>query len=95
LYLFQNKSSKSLFQTAKTIRSWKSDTIIAMKELNSIPQSTWTCGIRTGEFTVEILLCHEKRNVMVLCNRIKKPEVIRVTARLYAFEKVQGTFKFI
>jgi hypothetical protein len=61
-----------------------------MKELNSIPQSTWTCGIRTGEFT-----CHEKRNVMVLCNRIKKPEVIRVTARLYAFEKVQGTFKFI
>jgi hypothetical protein len=66
-----------------------------MKELNSIPHSTWTCGIRTGEFTVEILFCHEKRNVTVLCNRIKKPEVIGVTARLHAFEKAQGTFKFI
>jgi hypothetical protein len=66
-----------------------------MKELNSIAQSTCTCGIRTGEFTVEILLRHEKSNVTVLCNRIKKPEAIRVTARLHAFEKVQGTFKFI
>jgi hypothetical protein len=66
-----------------------------MKELNSIPQSTWTCGIRTGELRVEILFRHENRNVTVLCNRIKKPEASRVTARLHAFEKVQGTFKFI
>jgi hypothetical protein len=67
-----------------------------MKELNSIPQSTWTCGIRTGEFTVEILFRHEKRNVTYgAFNTNKKPEVIRVTATLHAFEKAQGTFKFI
>jgi hypothetical protein len=66
-----------------------------MKEVNSNPQSTWTCGIRRGEFRAEILFRHKNRNVTVFCNRMKKPEASRVTAKLHAFKKVQGTVEFI